>query len=175
MVALVQADLTYKPKEPNFNTDVLAPLRRAQAQEAIAAKQAAAALAARQAVLAAQETAQQAPVVQPVQVTVPVVQTAPAPSQTVTDDVAAAQAYALSVVGPTEYACLYPLWERESGWNDRSVNPSSGAAGIAQSLGHGYVPLGDYVAQIQWGLNYIDSRYGDACAAMTHSNATGWY
>ena len=169
MVALVQADLTYKPKEPNFNTDVLAPLRRAQAQEAIAAKQAAAALQ------AAQEAAQPAPVVQPVQVTDPVVQARPAASGATTSDVAAAQAYALALVGPAEYACLYPLWERESGWNDRSVNPSSGAAGIAQSLGHGYVPLGDYVAQIQWGLNYIDSRYGDACAAMTHSNATGWY
>lgn len=86
------------------------------------------------------------------------------------------QAYALSLVGRAQFACLKPLWLRESGWNPYAVNPSSGAYGIPQALGHGHpYALGDYVAQINWGLHYIHSRYGSSCSAWAHSQRTGWY
>lgn len=51
-----------------------------------------------------------------------------------------------------EWPPLKALWTQESGWNANAVNPQSGAAGIAQSLGHGPVKLGDAAGQIGWGL-----------------------
>jgi hypothetical protein len=43
-------------------------------------------------------------------------------------------------------------------------------------LGHGHVfSLGDYVAQIRWGLNYIAGRYGSPAAAWGHELSAGWY
>jgi hypothetical protein len=58
----------------------------------------------------------------------------------------------------------------ESGFNPFAVNPSSGAAGIFQSLGHGPVPLGNATAQAQWGLPYIKDRYNTPINAY----ATWW-
>jgi len=75
----------------------------------------------------------------------------------------------------SQWQALYSLWMRESGWNPYAVNPSSGAAGIAQSLGHGPVPLGNAAAQISWGLSYILQRYGSPSAAWAHEVAYGWY
>lgn len=94
--------------------------------------------------------------------------------------VGAAQAYASSQLSKfgwnlLQMPALIALWNKESGWNANAVNPTSGAAGIAQSLGHGPVTLGDYVAQINWGLNYIKGRYGSPIAAWAHEVANNWY
>lgn len=71
---------------------------------------------------------------------------------------------------------LDDLWTRESGWNPYAVNPSSGAYGIPQSLGHGHpYNLGDYVAQILWGFNYIAGTYGNPYNADMHELAFHWY
>jgi hypothetical protein len=44
------------------------------------------------------------------------------------------------------------------------------------SLGHGHpYNLGDYKAQIIWGLNYIASRYGNSQNAWAHEQAYNWY
>jgi hypothetical protein len=73
-------------------------------------------------------------------------------------------------------APLIALWNQESGWNPNAVNQSSGAYGIPQALGHGHpYNLGDYVAQIDWGLSYIASRYGTPAAAEAHELADHWY
>ena len=78
-------------------------------------------------------------------------------------------------VGP-QWDALYQLFERESGWNPWAVNPSSGAAGIPQALGHGHVfDLGDAYSQILWGLDYIAGRYGTPAAAWQHELDYGWY
>ena len=54
--------------------------------------------------------------------------------------------------------------------------PSSGAYGIPQSLGHGHpYDLGDYAAQINWGLSYIKGRYGSPNVAWAHELANNWY
>lgn len=91
--------------------------------------------------------------------------------------------------GP-EWDALYDLWERESGWSNTVSNPSSGAYGIAQALGHG--PTNQYPAgpanpppagtssasaQIAWGLNYIKTTkgYGTPIAAWQHEVSQGWY
>ena len=98
-----------------------------------------------------------------------------------TGSVAVEQRYAAGLLGSYgwpggEMGPLIALWNRESGWNPYAVNPSSGAYGIPQSLGHGHpYNLGDYKAQIIWGLNYIAGRYGSPGAAWAHETRFGWY
>jgi hypothetical protein len=81
----------------------------------------------------------------------------------------------------SQFSCLDALWRRESGWNYRASNPSSGAYGIPQSLpGSKMASVGsdwrtNPVTQIKWGLNYIAARYGTPCGAWAHSQNTGWY
>jgi hypothetical protein len=123
--------------------------------------------------------------VQPISVAVPaeatpVPEPAPvAPPVAVVASVAAptgdAKSYALSLVGSSQFSCLDSLWTKESGWNPYAVN-SIGAIGIPQALGHGQVfALGDWKAQVDWGLNYISTSYGTPCAAWAHSVAVNWY
>ncbi|MGC2374250.1 MAG: hypothetical protein WA484_10285 [Solirubrobacteraceae bacterium] len=76
----------------------------------------------------------------------------------------------------SEWPALQALWTQESGWDANSVNPSSGAYGIPQSLGHGHpYKLGDPAAQIAWGLKYIRGRYGSPSAAEGHERRFNWY
>jgi cell wall-associated NlpC family hydrolase len=101
--------------------------------------------------------------------------------------------------GSGEMAPLISLWNRESGWNPRARNPSSGALGIAQALGHGgsgtggtlgneygaqyglsaaqarQANSGSALQQIRWGLGYIKARYGSPAAAWAHEQSHNWY
>jgi hypothetical protein len=98
-----------------------------------------------------------------------------------TGSIAVEEAFAASLLsmygwGQDQMAGLIPLWMQESGWNPYAVNPSSGAYGIPQSLGHGHpYNLGDYQNQEIWGLNYIRSVYGSPLAAWGHEQAFNWY
>jgi hypothetical protein len=80
-----------------------------------------------------------------------------------------------------QMSCLDSLWTRESGWNERASNPSSGAYGIPQALpggkmsSHGSDWETNPATQIRWGLDYIAGRYGTPCGAWEHSEANGWY
>ncbi|MGW9024787.1 phage tail tape measure protein [Streptomyces sp. NPDC055722] len=84
--------------------------------------------------------------------------------------------------GP-QWAALKSLWTGESGWNERALNKSSGAYGIAQAL-----PASKYASaggdwktnagtQIKWGLSYIASRYGNPLNAYSAwlSRSPHWY
>src|SRR5450759_1521485 len=70
-----------------------------------------------------------------------------------------AKGYAQSVLNARgwgdQFGALDFIFTNESGWDPYAVNSSSGAAGIAQSLGHGAVALGDWQSQVDWGINYI--------------------
>lgn len=74
-----------------------------------------------------------------------------------------------------EWDALYVLWMRESGWNPRSVNRSSGACGIPQALPCSKIPDKSTVGQIKWGLDYIQRRYGTPTGAMSHWQMKKWY
>ena len=80
-----------------------------------------------------------------------------------------------------QFGCLDSLWTRESGWNYRAANPSSGAFGIPQALPGGKMASAgpdwrtNPVTQMKWGLDYIAGRYGSPCGAWSHSQSTGWY
>lgn len=100
----------------------------------------------------------------------------------------------------TQMTPLISLWTRESGWNPQARNPTSGAFGIAQALGHGesgtaapdgtneygaqyglspeqarQANAGNAGQQIRWGLGYIKSRYQTPSGAWTHETGFGWY
>jgi hypothetical protein len=80
-----------------------------------------------------------------------------------------------------QFPCLEKLWDRESGWNYKAKNSSSGAQGIPQALpGSKMAKFGDDwetnpATQIKWGLDYIEGRYDTPCGAWEHSQNTGWY
>jgi hypothetical protein len=80
-----------------------------------------------------------------------------------------------------QMSCLEPLWNRESGWNERAGNQSSGAYGIPQALpGNKMAKYGadweaNPVTQIKWGLDYIKGRYGTPCGAWSAFQSKGWY
>jgi hypothetical protein len=81
----------------------------------------------------------------------------------------------------SQFSCLSPLWEHESGWSVTAENPSSGAYGIPQALpGSQLASAGSdwhtsAATQIKWGLTYIQGRYGSPCGAWAHEQSAGWY
>jgi hypothetical protein len=78
--------------------------------------------------------------------------------------------------GTNQMGPLINLWNQESSWNPNAVNPSSGAYGIPQALGHGHpYDLGDWKTQVDWGLNYIAGRYGSPASAWAHETQYNWY
>ncbi len=80
-----------------------------------------------------------------------------------------------------QFGCLDRLFQRESNWNPRAMNPSSGAYGIPQSLPASKMASAgsdwrtNPATQIRWGLSYIAERYGTPCGAWAHSQSHGWY
>jgi hypothetical protein len=80
-----------------------------------------------------------------------------------------------------QYACLYPLWDRESGWDVYAYNAGSGAYGIPQALPGSRMAIAgpdwqtSAVTQIRWGLEYIQDTYGSPCGAWDHEESDGWY
>jgi hypothetical protein len=96
-----------------------------------------------------------------------------------------AKGYAQSVLNAMgigdQFGALDFIFTNESGWDagPGSVNPSSGAYGIPQAnpsggQGHPY-ELGDWKAQVDWGINYMDERYGSPNAAAAFWRAHSWY
>jgi len=81
----------------------------------------------------------------------------------------------------SQFSCLDKLWQKESGWNYRAQNASSGAYGIPQALPGSKMSsvASDWrtnaKTQIIWGLNYITDRYGTPCGAWSHSVSYNWY
>jgi hypothetical protein len=83
--------------------------------------------------------------------------------------------------GLDQWPCLDKLWKKESGWNYKATNRSSGAYGIPQALpGKKMASAGsdwrtNPATQIKWGLGYIKGRYDTPCGAWGHSQDVGWY
>jgi hypothetical protein len=101
------------------------------------------------------------------------------------------QALAKSLVSPlgwgsgTQWDALVALWTQESSWSATATGAmtSQGQAyGIPQALPSTKLPAAGQksggsnpTAQIQWGIQYIQQRYGTPVAAEAHEKAQGWY
>lgn len=82
---------------------------------------------------------------------------------------------------PQDFVALLELWRRESDWRTSAANPNSSARGIPQAMTSLYPEtqteewLNDPEAQIRWGLEYIQRRYGSPTKALEHHDRKGWY
>lgn len=80
-----------------------------------------------------------------------------------------------------QFTCLDQLWTRESHWNYKARNKTSGAHGIAQALPATKMEVvgtdwrTNPVTQISWGLKYISERYNTPCAAWSKFKRSNWY
>ena len=80
-----------------------------------------------------------------------------------------------------QFSCLNSLWTKESHWNYKSHNKSSGAHGIPQALPADKMSVvgtdwrTNPVTQIRWGLRYITMRYDTPCKAWSHFKSRRYY
>jgi len=95
-----------------------------------------------------------------------------------------------------QWNALLQLWEHESGWNTQADNPISSGYGIPQALVSAHYPMpkgyydhytgsphssnfhgfgGSTAVQLQWGIDYIKSRFGDPASAWSYWQANGNY
>lgn len=91
------------------------------------------------------------------------------------------QQYALSRLGSQQYSCFNNIVIKESGWNHTATNPSSGAYGLMQALpGSKMASAGadwrtNPITQINWGISYMNGRYGSPCGAWNFWLNNHWY
>jgi hypothetical protein len=98
-----------------------------------------------------------------------------------------------------QWQALQNVEMAEAGFNPEATNPSSGAYGLAQALGHGQgadtqgtvtneyggyglssaeaqaANSGDAQAQAIWMCAYIAATYGNPVNAWAHEQSAGWY
>ncbi len=95
--------------------------------------------------------------------------------------VAEVQAMARQIVGAGQFQCFSNIVDHESGWDYTATNPSSGAYGLMQALpGSKMSSAGsdwrtNPATQIEWGVNYMEDRYGGPCGAWEFWQANNWY
>ena len=73
-----------------------------------------------------------------------------------------------------EYKCLTILYGKESAWNYKAYNASSGTVGIPQGKSV-YLLTATPIEQVEWGLRYIKHRYSTPCRALDHWSKYGWH
>ena len=79
-----------------------------------------------------------------------------------------------------QWGCLRNIWQNESHFNPKAFNKDSGAYGIAQFMpstwgNYNVVKTQAAKKQIQYGIIYIEKRYGDACNAWNFWKRHYWY
>ena len=110
----------------------------------------------------------------------PVPTAKPTPVPTPRDTVWNARIYAKNRLGAKQYDCINVVFTYESKWNPQAGNPA-GAYGIPQAKpGSKMAAFGSNwryspLVQVKWGIWYVNSRYGSACAANAFLQSYGWY
>jgi len=77
--------------------------------------------------------------------------------------VSAKEYAALRLDNTQQYKCLSILYGKESAWDEKAVNGSH--YGIPQGRSE-YLKTANKYEQVDWGLAYIEHRYGTPCAAL---------
>ena len=99
----------------------------------------------------------------------------------------------------SQWTALNNVEMAEAGWNNLAQNPTSGAFGVAQALGHGTSGTagkygnnygadyglstsqaiaannGSFSPQFLWMCGYIKATYGDPETAWAHEQSEHWY
>lgn len=105
----------------------------------------------------------------------------PSPTPARMPTVAEAKAYARKRLGGYHYACLDAIATRESHWNPKARNRTSGAFGIFQALPpekmrrYGADYMTNPLTQVRFGIAYARARYGSPCAAWGFWQQNGWW
>jgi len=73
-----------------------------------------------------------------------------------------------------QYKCLASLYGKESAWNYRAYNKSSGTVGIPQGKSV-WLLTATPIQQPEWGLRYIKHRYSTPCKAYAHWLKYNWH
>lgn len=160
---LVTGQFVTPSPTPDYNKQVLGPLKADQVQEAAQAAK----IAAQQEQQREQQAIAQKSQTS-VQVEAPTSQVAPTYSGSHQDWMAAAG------IAPSDYGYVDYIVTHESGWDYTNWNHSgSGAYGLGQALPaskmapYGADYMTDPVAQLKWANAYAQSRYGSWAAAYT--------
>lgn len=74
-----------------------------------------------------------------------------------------------------QWGSVDALIGRESGWNPRAVNRSSGACGLPQRLPCSGLVNWPVETQIEWFIDYCVGRYGSPAGGWGHFQRRGWY
>jgi hypothetical protein len=101
---------------------------------------------------------------------------ASAPSSGEVEDIV--RAMTIARYGESQWSSMRTLVMRESGFNPRARNASSGACGLGQALPCNKMPQGintSVEGQAAWMLDYIANRYGTPNNALAFHNAHNWY
>jgi len=73
-----------------------------------------------------------------------------------------------------QYKCIAVLYGKESAWDYRAYNKSSGTVGIPQGKSV-WLLTATPIQQVEWGLRYIKHRYGTPCKALDHWKQFNWH
>lgn len=98
-----------------------------------------------------------------------------------------AKDYAQSKISEREFKCLDKLWTKESNWRSNAKSKTHDMGIPQRHMKHNSKAqqekfLRDPLAQVDWGLGYIEHRYGTPCRALAawmsradHRGVGGWY
>ncbi|MEV0218121.1 transglycosylase SLT domain-containing protein [Streptomyces sp. NPDC050704] len=106
---------------------------------------------------------------------------AQAASPTAASDASAKAIAQKMIPNDAQYAAFSKIVEHESGWDVDATNSSSGAYGLVQALPASKMASAgsdwktSAATQIEWGLDYMNDRYGSPVEAWAFWQANGWY
>ena len=80
--------------------------------------------------------------------------------------------YAKAVLPFHQYQCALELYTKESNWRPNAKNGPHYGIPQGRSI---YLKTADPIAQVKWGIKYVDARYGSMCQALTHFKTKGWH
>lgn len=106
---------------------------------------------------------------------------ASAPAQAASTSGSAKAIAQQKISNSAEFSCFDKIVSHESGWNPNATNTSTGAYGLVQALPANKMASSgsdwktNPETQIDWGVKYMNDRYGSACGAWSHWQANGWY
>ena len=73
-----------------------------------------------------------------------------------------------------QYKCIAALYGKESAWNYKAYNKSSGTVGIPQGKSV-WLLTATPIQQTEWGMRYIKHRYSTPCKAWAHWRKYNWH